>query len=420
MDVRKREMNNGLVVATEVMPHLRSVSLGVWIKIGSRFEDKKNTGISHFIEHLLFKGTRKRSAGEIAEAIDSVGGHLNAFTEKEYVGFYAKVMDEHLPLAFDLVSDIVLHPVFPPVEIKRERNVIFEEINMVEDSPQELILDLFTESFWREHPLGRPISGTKKSVAQIARKDVKKFFDINYNAGNTIIAVAGNIRHREVYKLAERHFSHLNPGMAVDPGQPPVAHPGRLIRHKIHLEQTHICLGTVAPSMASEERYCVHLLSNILGGGMSSRLFQNIRERRGLVYSIYSMLNLYRDAGALVVYAGAAHEKAAEVVDLILKEFRILRENLVSSQELKRAKEYVKGSILLSLESSSSRMTHLAQQLIYYGRFSKMEEILDAVDHVSARDIRHLANRMFDNATLALTALGSRNGRDLNAVAMHV
>ncbi len=420
MDVQKREMKNGLVVATEAMPHLRSVSLGVWIKTGSRFEDARNTGISHFIEHLLFKGTGKRSAAEIAEAIDSVGGQLNAFTEKEYVGFYAKVLDEHLPLAFELVSDIVLHPTFPPVEIRRERNVIFEEINMVEDSPQELILDLFMESFWKDHPLGRPISGTKKSVARIARKDVKRFFENNYSAGNIIVAIAGNIRHREAYRLAERYFSHLKPGVAADPGAPPEVHAGRLIRHKAHLEQTHVCLGTVSPPIASEERFCAHLLSNILGGGVSSRLFQNIRERRGLVYSIYSMLNLYRDAGSLVVYAGAAPEQASEVVGLILKEFGRLRESLVSSQELKRAKEYVKGSVLLSLESSSSRMTHLAQQLIYYDRFYTLEEILDAVERVTARDIRRLANRIFDNATLALTALSSRNGRDLNAVAIRV
>lgn len=420
MDVQKREMKNGLVVATEVMPHLRSVSLGVWIKGGSRFEKTNNTGISHFIEHLLFKGTRKRSAGKIAEAIDSVGGQLNAFTEKEYVGFYAKVLDKHLPLAFDLVSDIVLHPIFPADEIERERNVIFEEINMVEDSPQELILDLFMESFWKNHPLGRPISGTKRSVAKISRNDVKKYFKNNYSADNTIVAVAGNIRHREAYKLAERYFSGLKPGVAADPGQPPDVHSGRLIRNKSHLEQTHICLGTTSPPVASEERFCAHLLSNILGGGMSSRLFQNVRERRGLVYSIYSMLNLYRDAGSLVVYAGTAHDKAAEVVDLVLKEFGSLRTKLVAAQELKRAKEYVKGSVMLSLESSSSRMTHLAQQLIYYGRFYRLEEILDSVERVTARDIRNLANRIFDNSTLALTALGSRNGRDLNTVAIHV
>ena len=212
MDVQKKRLRNGLVIASEVMPHLRSVSLGVWVKCGSRFETAEKTGISHFIEHLLFKGTPTRSAARIAEAIDSVGGQLNAFTDKEYVGFYAKVLDEHLPFAFDLLSDIVLNPIFPNHEVQRERNVIFEEINMVEDSPQELILDVYLEKFWKGHPLGRPISGTKKSVTQIARVDVKRFFQKNYKAGNMVISVAGNIRHRDVQRLAERYFSGLEPG----------------------------------------------------------------------------------------------------------------------------------------------------------------------------------------------------------------
>jgi predicted Zn-dependent peptidase len=313
-----------------------------------------------------------------------------------------------------------LNPTFPVKEMQRERNVIFEEINMVEDSPQELILDIYMENFWKGHPLGRPISGTKKSVGQIARSNVQRFFRKNYNASNTIIAVAGNVGHREAYKLAERYFSDLRPGLAAHPGPPPKIHAGRLIRRKAHLEQTHICLGTVSPPVASEKRYCLHLLSNILGGGMSSRLFQNIRERRGLVYSIYSMLNLYQDAGALLVYAGTAPENALQVVDLTLKEFGRLRERLVSTQELKRAKEYIKGSVMLSLESSSSRMTHLAQQLIYYGRFYRLEEILDAVERVTARDIRQLANEIFDSSYVTLTALGSRNGEDLKSMAMDV
>jgi predicted Zn-dependent peptidase len=418
MDVRKRKLKNGLVVASEVMPHLRSVSLGVWVKCGSRFESAEKTGISHFIEHLLFKGTRTRSAARIAEEIDSVGGQLNAFTEKEYVGFYAKVLDEHLAFAFDLVSDIVLNPTFPINEIHRERNVIFEEINMVEDSPQELILDMYMENFWKGHPLGRPISGTKKSVTQIARSDVRRFFQNNYKAGNMVIAVAGNIRHRDVHKLAEQYFSGLEMGVAADPGKPPETHAGRLVRRKAHLEQTHLCLGTVSPPVASEERYCAHLLCSILGGGMSSRLFQNIREKRGLVYSIYSMLNLYHDAGSLVVYAGTAAEKALEVVELTLKEFGRMRDQLVSAQELKRAKENVKGSVMLGLESSSSRMTHLAQQLIYYGRFYELEEILEAVDRITAREIRDLANRIFDPSFLTLTALTSRNGDELKTAAL--
>jgi predicted Zn-dependent peptidase len=415
-DFRKKDMRNGLVVVSEVMPHIRSASLGIWIKCGSRYEAAEHTGISHFIEHLLFKGTRTRSTTQIAEAVDSIGGQLNAFTEKEYVGFYAKVRDEHLPFAFELMSDIVLNPAFPVQEIERERNVIFEEINMVEDSPQESIMDLFMEDCWKEHPLGRPISGTKKSVARIARKDVRKFFADNYTAGNMIIAVAGNIRHPQVYRLAERYFSDIKRGVPVNPGLPPSIHAGCNIRHKAHLEQTHICLGTFSPPMASEDRFKAHLLNSILGGGMSSRLFQNIREKRGLVYSIYSMLNLYHDAGSLVVYAGATPEKAKEVVALTLKEFKKLREQLVSSRELKRAKEYIQGSLLLGLESSSSRMTNLAQQLIYYGRLFKLEETLRAVERVTAREIRQLANKTFDPSHFTLTALGNRN--TVNSVAM--
>jgi predicted Zn-dependent peptidase len=420
MDVRKKQLGNGLIVVSEAMPHLRSASLGVWVKCGSRYEGAEDTGISHFIEHLLFKGTKSRSAAKIAQAIDSVGGQLNAFTEKEYVGFYAKVLDEHLPFAFELMSDIVLNPAFPAVEIERERNVIFEEISMVEDSPQELILDMYMENFWKGHPLGLPISGTKKSVAQISRRDVKEFFRNNYNAGNMIVAVAGNIRHPEVLRLTERHFSGLKQGAAAPLGPPPGIYAGRRIRRKANLEQTHLCLGTVSPPVASEERYCCHLLNNILGGGMSSRLFQNVRERRGLVYSIYSMLNLYHDAGALVVYAGTASEKAPEVVDLILKEFRKLRERLVPSEELKRAKENIKGLVMLSLESSSSRMTHLAQQQIYYGRFYKPEEILKAVERVTARDIRNLADRIFHSSSLMLTALSRPNCGSLRSVSMDV
>ncbi|NLT67364.1 MAG: insulinase family protein [Acidobacteria bacterium] len=413
-------MKNGLTIASEVMPHLRSASLGVWVKCGSRVEQAVETGISHFIEHLLFKGTRTRSAAKIAQSIDSVGGQLNAFTEKEYVGFYAKVLDEQLPFAFDLVSDIVLNPVFPSAEIERERNVIFEEINMVEDSPQELILDLYLENFWKNHPLGRPISGTKESVSRITRRDVKRFFRQNYNAQNMVVSVAGNIKHREVFELAERYFSNLNPGVAADLGQPPEISSGRQIRHKAHLEQAHICMGTVSPTAVSEERYAAHLLCNILGGGVSSRLFQNIREKRGLVYTIYSMLNLYRDAGSMVVYAGSAPGNALQVVELTKKELRKLRETLVPSQELKRAKENIKGSFMLGLESSSSRMTHLAHQLIYFGRFYRLEEILDAVERVTARQIRDLASRMLEASSLSMTALTGRNGSGLRTAALEL
>jgi predicted Zn-dependent peptidase len=420
MDVHKKEMKNGLVVATEAMPHLRSVSIGVWVRVGSRFESKYTPGISHFIEHLLFKGTRSRSAGDIANAIDSIGGQLNAFTDKEYVGFYAKVLDRHLPLAFELLSDIVLNPGFPAVELERERNVIFEEINMVEDSPQELIHDLFMENFWRGHPLGLPISGTKESVARIARREVMKYFKENYTACNTIISVAGNIRHRQVLDLATRYFAGLAAGAPVEHGKPPAAHAARVVRKKAHLEQTHICLGTGCPPIGSADRYCTQVLNSVLGGGMSSRLFQNIREKRGLVYTIYSAPNLYRDAGTLVVYAGSAPEAAASVVELTLKELRRMREQKVPADELKRAKENIKGQFMLSLESTSARMTHLAQQEIYYGRFYTMEEIMDGFDRVRASDVCRLANEVFDSSALSLTALTNANGHELKSVNLRV
>ena len=416
MDIRKKEMKNGLVVLSEVMPHLRSVSIGVWVKCGSRFEDPRFSGIAHFIEHLLFKGTATRSTEEIARTIDAVGGQLNAFTEKEYIGFYARVLDEHLPAAFDLLADIVLNPAFPSREIERERNVIFEEISMIEDSPQELVLDLYMEHCWKEHPLGRPIAGTKKTVSEISRNDVKKFFKKNFTAGNIILSAAGNIEHKKIQQLAEKYFAGLETGLRTTPGAPPVFSTGRFVRRKAHLEQTHICLGTIAPPMSSDERYCAHLLNGILGGGISSRLFQNIREKKGLVYSIYSMLASYHDAGTLAVYAGTAHETAAEVVELTLKEFRKMRQELVSGEELKRAKECIKGSITLGLESSSSRMTNMAQQMICHSRLYDIEETLSAVDRVTDREIRELADRILDPAHFVLTALGGGNGADIKAV----
>lgn len=416
MDVQRKQLKNGLIVATESMTHLRSASIGVWVRVGSRFEDGRSSGISHFIEHLLFKGTRSRTAAEIAQAVDSVGGQLNAFTDKEYVGFYARVLDKHIKLAFELLSDIVLNPVFPSVELERERNVIFEEINMVEDSPQELIHDIFMENIWKGHPLGRPISGTKESVAGISRREVLQFFKKNYTACNTVISVAGNIRHRDVQDLAARYFSHLAPGERSPAGEVPAMHGARVIRNKANLEQTHICLGTGCPPLISKDRYAIHVFSSVLGGGMSSRLFQNIREKRGLVYSIYSSPNMYRDAGTLIVYAGAAPDKAPLVVELTLKEFRRLREQLVSPAELKRAKENIKGSLMLSLEGSSSRMTHLANQEIYFGRFYRLEEILENVDRTRAVDLRRLANEMFDPSAMAMVVLGSDNAKELESL----
>jgi predicted Zn-dependent peptidase len=420
MDVQRREFKNGLVVATEVMPYLHSVSVGVWLKGGSRFETDGDAGISHFIEHLLFKGTKTRSAAAIAKAIDSVGGQLNAFTDKEYVCFYARILDRHLPFAFGLLSDIALNPTFPADEVEREREVIFEEISMVEDSPQELIQDIYTESLWKNHPLGRPVSGTRDSVGRITRERVRRFFDRHYTARNTVISIAGNIRHEDACKLAARHFEGLTRGRPLDPGPAPAFRAVRVARRKPNLEQTHVCIGAKCPPMASEDRYVAQLLSNILGGGVSSRLFQSIREKRGLAYSIYSGLNLYRDAGTIFIYAAAAPDKTARVVELVVNEIARMCRQLVPAHEIRRAKENMLGSIMLSLESSASRMTQLAQQLIYFDRFYTLEEVVREVENVTAGDIRRLANGIFKGKTLALTLLGSQDGRDLEAAKLRV
>ena len=420
MDVQKREMKNGLVVATEVMPYLHSVAIGVWVKCGSRFEKDRDAGVSHFIEHLLFKGTKTRTALAIAKAIDSIGGQLNAFTDKEYVCFYAKVLDRHLPFAFGILSDIALNPTFPADEMEREREVIFEEISMVEDSPQELIQDLYMENLWPGHPLGRPISGTRDSVSRITREQVQRYFRENYAAQNTIISIAGNIEHARAYALAERHFANLGAGESVNPGKPPGVHVSRLIRRKQNLEQSHVCLGTNCPPVTSRERYALQLLCNILGGGVSSRLFQSIRERRGLAYSIYSSLNLYRDAGTLSVYAGMAQDKTIPVIELVLKELKKMCEHSVPAHELRRAKDNVLGSVMLSLESSSSRMTQLAQQHIYFDRFYTLEEVVREFEGVGVREIQDLSKCVFDSAPLSLTVLGSQDGREVESMDLEV
>jgi predicted Zn-dependent peptidase len=421
MDIQKRELKNGLVVISEVMPHVRSAAIGVWLKCGSRFEEERVSGISHFIEHMLFKGTRNRTAADIAEAIDSVGGQLDAFTDKEYVGFCARVLDEHLPLAFELLSDLIMNPTFPSREIEHERNVIFEEISTVEDSPQDLIQEMFLEACWQGHSLGRPVAGTRESVSRFSRRQVMEYFKRTYHAAcNTIVSVAGNIRHRAVQALAGKYFSSLPEGIPSQPGPPPTPRAARAIRYKPNLEQTHICLGVPCPSRVSRERFCIHLLGNILGGGMSSRLFQNIREKRGLVYAIDSILNLYRDAGTLVVSAATAPKASETVARLILREFRNLRDTLVSTEELERAKRYIMGSLTLSLENSSSRMAYLAQQQIDFGYFYPLEKILEEINSVSRADIRNMARRIFTPSGLTLAALGNHNGCQFETVSLRV
>lgn len=418
MDVQKKQLKNGLVIVSEAMPHLHSVSLGVWIRSGSRSESA--CGLAHFVEHMLFKGTGNRSAGDIARAVDEVGGQLDAFTDKECVGIYARVRDRHLALAFEIVADILLHAAFPPAELRRERNVILEEISTIEDSPAELVHDLFLETCWPGHPLGRPVSGTRESVAGIRRGDLIRHFRTYYSACNMVVSVAGNVRHEQVLRLTRRFFPHLAPGEKGAPGSAPDFRAARVVRRKKNLEQVHLCIGFPCPPIVSDERFATHVLNNVLGGGMSSRLFQNLREKRGLVYAIDSNLNLFRDAGTLVVCAATSPGAAARVVDLTLEEFKRLKRRRLSAEELKRAKEFIKGSMILSMESSSSRMTQLAQQEIDFGRFFTLEETMGRLDRVEAADVLRLANGIFDPSLLVLTALGRNGARDLESVDLTV
>jgi predicted Zn-dependent peptidase len=410
MSVHREVLDNGLTVLSEKLPHVRSVALGVWIKSGSRHECPEQNGISHFLEHLLFKGTRNRSAQQIAMDIDSIGGQLDAFTSREYVGFYAKILDEHLCDAFDLLSEIVLHPRFPVPEIERERNVICEEINMTEDMPADLVHDLMMENFWRGHPMGRPISGTKKIIRSLSRYAISSYFRKVYSPPNMLVVAAGHLEHAQIVDLAHKHFGSQRGLMNGVSNTPPDVYRCMKVKNKRELEQTHICIATVAPPISCERRYEASLLSNILGGGLSSRLFQNIREQRGLAYSIFSSLNLYADAGMLMIYAGTSRDSASQVVQLILNECRKLCEESLAEEELTRAKENIKGAMVLGLESTSSHMTQLAQQEIYFQRHFSLNEILGKVDRVTREGIIAVAREIFDDRYLSLVAIGNLAG----------
>jgi predicted Zn-dependent peptidase len=405
----KEILPSGLTLVTEAMPHVRSVAIGVWLKRGSRHEAAPQGGISHFIEHMVFKGTRHRSAEAIAEQVDSIGGHMDAFTAKEYASFHLKVLDEHLPLAVDILGDIVMNPLFDPEEMAKEKKVIFEEIKMVEDTPDDLVMELFTEAFWPDHPLGRPILGTQSTVAAFQREELLEFFRGAYHAGSIVIAAAGHLDHERTADLVRRHFGALADGAAPVALSPPRPAPGIVTRSKRELEQVHVCLGSPAYPQAHDDRYALYILNTVLGGSMSSRLFQNVREKRGLVYSISSGVTAYSDAGSLTVYAGAGLDTVDEVVRLTVEELRRLREEPLPDVELRRAKDHLKGSLMLSLENTGSRMSHLARQEIYFGRQFDLDETIAGIEAVAAGDVRRISRELFEGE-LTMSVLGNLEG----------
>jgi predicted Zn-dependent peptidase len=405
-------LDNGLRLITETMPHVRSVTIGVWLMRGSRHESDERSGIAHFVEHMLFKGTDTRTAEDIAQAIDSIGGQLDAFTAKEYASYYIKVLDEHLPLAVDVLSDIVMHPAFNAEDIEREKKVVLEEIKMVEDTPDDLVHELFTESFWENHPLGRPILGTPETVESLTAHRLRHYFSNVYTAPNLIIAAVGNITHEQVKDLVTRAFDGLPTTSEPIAEAPPQVVPRIIIRNK-ELEQSHVCLGAASYRQDHADRYSSYVMNTVLGGSMSSRLFQNVREKRGLAYAVFSGLSAYRDAGSMTIYAGCANNAVSELIDVVIGELRRMKDEAMPESELRRAKDHLKGSLMLNLESTSSRMSHLARQEIYFDRQFGLDETLEGVERVSAGDIQRVAQDLFSEGALAATVLGAVNGLEL-------
>ncbi|HYH00429.1 MAG TPA: pitrilysin family protein [Terriglobales bacterium] len=395
------------------MTHIRSVSIGIWVKAGSRHEDAEHNGITHFIEHMVFKGTATRSAEDIARQVDSIGGNMDAFTAKECICFNVKVLDEHLPIALEVLSDLVLNPVFDVKDITRERGVILEEIKMDEDNPDYLVHEIFTQNFWKDHPLGKPILGTKETVRRFEQQMVKDYWSHRFQPGNLIVCAAGRIDHQQFTDLISHHFASLANGTNGFHEAPPKTVARIIMRNKKALEQVQICLGVPSHPISHDKRYASYLLNTVLGGGMSSRLFQNVRERQGLAYSVFSDLNPYRDTGCLSVYAGTSRKTAPLVVQSVVAEFHRLKAEEVPAEELRRAKDQLKGSLMLSLESSTARMSNLARQEMYFGRFLSMDEIIARIEAVTADDIVQLANEFFRPEHIAVTVLGNLTGMKL-------
>lgn len=404
-EYRKSVLPNGIRLVTERIPHVRSVAVGVWVDTGSRYEPYQRSGISHFIEHLVFKGTESRSAEEIAKAVDSVGGQMDAFTTKEHTCFYVTVLDQHLPLAADLLSDILLHPLFAPNDIEREKTVVLQEFRMVEDTPDDLIHDLFAERVWPMHPLGRPILGDKKVILSLDRDTVLTHFQDEYCPARITIAAAGRLHHDRLVDLLGGRFLGFDRGCPARDGDPPVISPRIELVDK-PLEQVHFVMGGPGLRQDASERYTLYLLNTIVGGSMSSRLFQEVRERQGLVYAIHSGNAAFRDSGLFYIYAGTEPAHFGRVVDLVLQELRKVRAKGVTADELARAKDHLKGSLMLSLESTSSRMTRIAKQELYFGHYFTLDEILAGVDRVSAGQIEVLIDQLLGRTPLSLVALG--------------
>ena len=409
MTVDKTTLKNGIRIVSKKMPHARSVSMGVWVDVGARDESELESGLSHLIEHMIFKGTRKRSAFQIAKEFDAIGGHTNAFTAMENTCYHARVMDTHTETMVDILSDIFINSVFDPAEVEKERPVILQEIGMVEDSPEEYVHVLSGYNYWGDNPLGRSILGSPKNIIQFDAQMIKKFFHRLYQPERIVISAAGNLDHNRLVDLVQPTFETIKPGNGFPQRITPQGCSVVDLTHR-DLEQMHICLNAKGLSITDPRRYAFSLLNTILGGNMSSRLFQEVREKRGLAYSVYSFISSHGDTGMFGAYVGVAPKRAQETTRLVLDEIHRLRKERVESSELKGAIEYTKGGLMLASESIDNQMVRSAQNEIHFGCEIPLQEIIEKVEAVTRDDILELANDLFHPRQMALTLLGPAHG----------
>lgn len=413
-NIEKAVLPNGLRIITERMTHVRSVGLGIWVGTGSRREQQKENGISHFIEHMVFKGTAKRSAEDIAKSIDSVGGGLDAFTSKELVSFNTKILDEHVPFAFDVLSDMILNPRFDPDDIRKEKQVVLEEIKMESDAPDYLIHEILCRNYYKNQALGRSILGTPSNVRSFSKEMLAGYFGSVYVPRNLVITAAGNLHHKELVKLAEDYFSASRPGTGAPVETAPSHHSSVILKDKPSLEQVQVYIAMPGYPITHKDRFACYVLNAITGAGVSSRLFQSIRERQGLCYAVSSELIMYRDTGIFAVYAATSPQTAQRLVRSVGVELRKLQDSPVPEEELRRAKDHIKGSFMLGLESTTSRMSNLARQELFYGRHVSLDEMLDQIEQVTAEKVQQLAQEFFQPKQTAIAMLGPLSGVDVS------
>jgi predicted Zn-dependent peptidase len=403
--INKTVLANGIKIVSKKMPHVRSISMGVWVSVGARDESSEQSGLSHFIEHMIFKGTARRDAYQIAKEFDAIGGQTNAFTSMEHTCYHAKVLDSHLETMVDILSDIFLNSVFDANEVERERPVIFQEIGMLEDTPEDYVHQLAGSNFWGDHPLGRSILGTRDNILSFNADTIKQYFQQFYHPERIVISAAGNLEHERILELIGPSFEAIQNGGSLPDRTKPQIRPSVKIHHR-DLEQAHICLSTMGTPISDPRRFAFSLMNTLLGGNMSSRLFQEIREKRGLAYSVYSFISSHVDSGMFGVYCGVDPKNTRQAIQLIHQELQTICQNKITRDELFDAKEYTKGNLFLASESADNQMVRLAQNEIYFGKYIPLRTVIDKVEAVTVDDIQELARSLFQPQQIALTLLG--------------